>query len=126
MKAVDELNKQLEKFIFRYGTHYIHWAEFGGQILFQNSRFAQIDTNINDLAEKAWQEIQSAFGSSTGGSGGVSVPIKFLTADLGGGLQKIETKNSAQGDRKEGYRKQSEMYALFLLDFSINILTNNK
>ena len=96
-----------EKFIFRYGTHYIKSAQFGGQILFENSRTSSVDSDINDLAESAWKEIQTAFGSSTGTGGGVDVPVQLISVNLGGKLKHTETNNLANNNRKQSYGKTS-------------------
>ena len=97
-----------EKFLFRYGTHYIHSAEFGGQILFENSRTADAEQNMNELAEKASQEIQSAFGATAGGGAGGSIPFDFITADLGGNLQHIQTKVSGEKTKNDNFMKDSQ------------------
>ena len=105
---LEDAGQKYEKFLFRYGTHYIHAAQFGGQILFENSRTADAEQNINDLAEKSAQEIQSAFGATAGGGGGGSIPLDFITADLGGNLQHIQTLNRGEKNKNENYMKNSQ------------------
>jgi hypothetical protein len=102
---LEDAAQKYEKFLFRYGTHYIHAAEFGGQILFENSRTADVDQNMNELAERSAQEMQSAFGNTAGGGGGVSIPLDFITADLGGNLKHIQTLNRAEKNKNENYEK---------------------
>jgi hypothetical protein len=100
--------EKYEKFIFRYGTHYIHSAEFGGQILFENSRTAEKESNINDMSEKAWNEIQTAFGSSSSVNGDINIPLQYLTADVGGGIKHIQTSIMAQKNRNENQMKNQQ------------------
>lgn len=63
---------------------------------------------MNELAEKSAQEIQTTFGSSTTVGGDVSIPIKFITADLGGNLEKVETKSNGEKKKNENYFKVSQ------------------
>lgn len=105
---LDDAVLKYEKFLFRYGTHYIHSAEFGGQILFENTKVAELDTNMNEVAEKSWDEIQNAFGSSTSVGGGVSIPIQFITADVGGSIQNIKTNDLGEKKKNENYEKTTE------------------
>lgn len=105
---LEDSAQKYEKFLFRYGTHYIHGAEFGGQIMFENSRTADAEQNMNDLAEKSAQEIQSAFGNTAGAGGGGSIPLDFITADLGGNLQHIQTIHRGEKNKNENYMKTSQ------------------
>ena len=103
---LEDSAQKYEKFLFRYGTHYIHAAEFGGQILFENSRTADLEQNMNELAEKSAQEMQSAFGNTAGAGGGGSIPLDFITADLGGNLQHIQTLSRGEKNKNENYQKK--------------------
>ncbi len=76
--------------------------------MFQNSRIVESDSNLNEQAESAWNEIQTAFGSSKGGGGDVSAPVQFISVDLGGALKHIETKNTANANKDQEYSKSSE------------------
>jgi deleted-in-malignant-brain-tumors protein 1 len=98
--------EKYEKFIFRYGTHYIHSADFGGQILFENTRVVDSDTDMNEMAEKAWQETQSAFGSSA--SVGASAAVPNSDVNLGGGLRKDKTELDGETEKDEFYEKYTQ------------------
>jgi len=100
-----DADRKYDQFLFRYGTHYVHSAEFGGQILFENSRVAVDDSDADDLAETSWKEIQTAFGSgkSTGADG--SLPTSFVSVDLGGNVQQVDTNSKAKGLRSEDYAR---------------------
>lgn len=63
------------------------------------------DSNVNDMAEDSWKEIQSAFGSSKGTGGDTSIPTSFISVDLGGNINKIKTKNKANSKRTNDYAK---------------------
>ncbi len=97
--------EKYERFIFRYGTHYIHSADFGGQILFENTRVVDSDTDMNEMAEKAWQETQSAFGSSV--NGGVSAKVPNSDVNLGGGLKKDKTEVNGESEKDDYYEKST-------------------
>lgn len=88
--------EKYQKFIFRYGTHYIHSAQFGGQVLFENTRVVDTDADVNEIAKKAWQETQSAFGSSVSLGGSASIN----GASLGGGI-KSDSINVESGVRRD-------------------------
>ena len=98
----------LEKFLFRYGTHYISSAEFGGQILFQNTRFAEKNIAFNDLAQQSISEIQSAFGSQVGGSLDASITVSGAPIDTGGGMQNTNFKGKGERKGKEDYKQIAE------------------
>ena len=102
--------EKYEKFLFRYGTHYIYSAQFGGQIMFENSRAADIDTDMNDLAEQSAREFQNSFGAAVNVEGTVSIPIEFLTADIGGGLKAMATIDLAQKNRNENFLRTTHTY----------------
>jgi hypothetical protein len=109
--------EKYEKFLFRYGTHYIYSAQFGGQIMFENSRAADMETNINDLAEQSAREFQNSFGAAVNVEGTVNIPIEFLTADIGGGLKAMATVDLAQKNRNENYLKTTQSYSFFIMKF---------
>lgn len=95
--------------MFRYGTHYIHSAEFGGQILLENTRVAGKDADINELAENSWQEIQNAFGSGTNMNGKISIPLKFTSAGIDFNLEQTDTNNLANKINRAFLQKHTQM-----------------
>jgi hypothetical protein len=115
--------EKYEKFLFRYGTHYIYSAQFGGQIMFENSRAADMATNMNDLAEESAREFQNSFAASVNVEGSVEIPLQFLSADIGGGLNAMATIDLAQKNRNENYLRTTQTYSLFLFYFSQLIST---
>ncbi len=98
-------DRKYDQFLFRYGTHYVHSAEFGGQILFENSRVSEDESGVEDLAENSWKEIQTTFGSSKSTSVDGSVPVSFVSVDLGGSIQNVDTNSQLKGLRNEAYGK---------------------
>ncbi len=76
--------------------------------MFENSRTAEADSDVNDLIQQSSTEFQSAFGSTEGGGLSVSVPVHAISVDTGG--QREKTSSKAEGERKslEGYKKESE------------------
>ena len=96
-----------EKFLYRYGTHYIHSAEFGGQILFENTKVASAQTSINEMVEKSYREIQSSFGSSTGVRADVSIPLNAVSADFGGSFKNIVTNDNVNKQKNDRVLKAS-------------------
>ncbi len=99
-----------EKFIYRYGTHYIHSAEFGGRILFEYSQAVDIDSDMSEMAENSWKEIQKAFGSSKSVGGDLSIPIKFITADVGGNIQNVKTNNNGHKTRNQAFDQMNKKF----------------
>lgn len=100
--------QKYEQFIFRYGTHYIHSAEFGGQILFENTRFIESESSISEELSKSWNEIQKSFGSSLSAGGSVSVPINTMTADSGAKSVNINTVDIGKAKKLESLEKSAE------------------
>lgn len=66
------------------------------------------ESNINDAAESSWNEMQQAFGSSTGGGADASVPVEFLQVDLGGKMQHVEMESSALGRKAQGFARAEQ------------------
>jgi Notch-like protein len=97
-----------DKFLFRYGTHYIHAAEFGGQILFENSRVDEGESERGDVAEQAWKEMQTAFGSADSVTASLSVPTSFVSVDVGGAHDKLKSNVNAEATRKNDYSKVNQ------------------
>lgn len=106
---VGNAQQAYDKFLFRYGTHYIHSAEFGGQILFENGRVDESESDRNEMAEEAWKEIQSAFGSSYQEGLSLSVPTSSLSVDLGGGIKKLKSKLDSNGERKNDFTNVDQL-----------------
>lgn len=106
---VGNAQQAYDKFLFRYGTHYIHSAEFGGQILFENGRVDENESDRNEMAEEAWKEIQSAFGSSYQEGLSLSVPTSSLSVDLGGGIKKLNSKLDSNGERKNDFTNVDQL-----------------
>lgn len=77
--------------------------------MFENTRVASKEVDINDLAEKSWQEIQSCFGSDTGLGGKISVPVKFFSSGVGLNLDKTQTDSLAQKANNQNYLKHIQM-----------------
>ncbi|RNA42532.1 hypothetical protein BpHYR1_011154 [Brachionus plicatilis] len=105
---LDDAVQKYEQFIFRYGTHYIHSAEFGGQILFENTRSIESGSSINEELSKSWNEIQKSFGSSISGGGSVSVPVNAMTADGGASSVNVNTNDKGQAKKLESLKKGAE------------------
>ncbi|CAF0786869.1 unnamed protein product [Brachionus calyciflorus] len=105
---LDDAVQKYEKFLFRYGTHYIHSAEFGGQILFENTRTVESGSNINEELSKSWDEIQKSFGSSLSMGGSVSAPVNVGTVDAGGSGGKMDTNDFGERKKQESFSKSSE------------------
>ncbi len=76
--------------------------------MFQNSQIVSSDSSINDAAESSWNEMQNAFGTSTGGGADVSVPVQFLSVDAGGKMQHIQMDSSATGKKDQSFSKTEE------------------
>jgi hypothetical protein len=76
--------------------------------LFENTRVAGTETDLNELAEKSWQEIQSAFGSGTNAAAKLTVPVKLASADFGLNLDRTGTQNSAQKSSRDSYVKSTQ------------------
>lgn len=81
--------------------------------MFENTRIASKDVDINDLAEKSWQEIQSAFGSDTSLDGKISIPAKFVSTGLGLNLDRTKTNNLARKANRQNLYKSAQTYDLF-------------
>jgi hypothetical protein len=96
--------------LFRYGTHFISSAEFGGQIVFENSRFAEKDSDVNDLIQQSSLEFQSALGSSDSSSMSLSVPVNAASIDTGGQRGSLSFSGSSENKDFEGYKKTSKRY----------------
>lgn len=73
--------------------------------MFENTRSAEMNTNMNELAEKSWQEIQTAFGSAISASGSLSVPIGSITLDAGASMDHMDTSDLGFKNSKEKYAK---------------------
>lgn len=104
---LDDAVQKYEKFLFRYGTHYIHSAEFGGQILFENTRSVESGSNLNEELSKSWNEIQKSFGSSLSMGGSVSAPVNVGSADAGVGSGNTKTNDFGEKKKMENYEKSS-------------------
>jgi hypothetical protein len=58
---------------------------------------------MNELAEKSWQEIQTAFGSAPTGTGSFKIPIGSMSADTGASMDHTYTNDM-------GFKKSIQNY----------------
>lgn len=69
---------------------------------------ANKDTDVNDLAEKSWQEIQSAFGSGTTLGGKLNIPAKIVLTGMGFNLERLDEENLAQKSDRQNLNRLSQ------------------
>lgn len=76
--------------------------------MLENTRVAAKDVDVNELAEKSWQEIQSAFGSGTNLAAKLTLPVKFVPAGLGLDWMRIGTDSLAFKSNQQNIFKSSQ------------------
>ena len=62
------------------------------------------------MAESSWKEIQKAFGSSKSVGGGLSIPINFISADVGGKIQNMKTNDDGEKTRSQTYNQMNKKF----------------
>jgi hypothetical protein len=83
-------------------------AEFGGQIVFENSRFAEKNTDVNDFIQQSSLEFQSALGSSDSSGMSLSIPVNVNSVDAGGQHESTNFKASSEHKNLDGFKKTSK------------------
>ena len=63
---------------------------------------------MNELAEKAWQETQSAFGSSANAGGSFTMPVSTLNANLGVDLKNEKTGQATELSKDDYFKKVTQ------------------
>ena len=104
--------QKFKEFIDRFGTHYVHSAEFGGKLRIYKEKVVNVDSDLDTLKTESQNEFDFIVGQATtknrmedkskGFGGGAQAQIKGGGVDIGGGFSgsdssqdTLETTNTA-------------------------------
>ena len=73
--------------------------------MFENTRFADKEIDINDLTQQSSNDFQNAFGSSSGGGGNANIPFNLVSGLSGGGSTgKLSSNGEANHNNFDSYQ----------------------